>query len=256
MKKSYKILVTVSILFLVSFTMYAQTEHWSGAWNTKFGKVIITKNGANYTGTFPYGKLTEGREQDGKLIGRYTYRTRTPNKNSLGTTGEYQFILSADKTKFDGYHKSETDTKWRSENWNGEKVWGTVMPVIVPNNIPSIATPSWTGTWESTTGNIFKILDTGNKRNNFTDVFAQISVNVGGTTKYYDVKGIIKDDKPEVFQGTLYLDNGWNAGLIDIEYGALKIDDFTGYMWFGVGESKLIISAHRTSSAKPTVKIF
>ena len=231
MKKSYKILVTVSILFLMSFTIYAQTEHWSGAWNTKFGKVVITKNGTSYTGTFPYGKLTEGREQDGKLIGRYTYKSRTPNKNSLGT-------------------------KWRSENWNGEKVWGTVMPVIVTNNIPTIATPSWTGIWESTAGHVFKIFDTGTKKKNITPVFAKVSVKVDGTTKIFDVNGFFENDKPEIFQGTLYLDNGWDAGLIVVEYGALKFDDFTGYIWFGSDKPKLNISAHKTSSAKPTVKIF
>ena len=258
MKKSYKILATVSILFLMSFTIYAQTEHWSGAWNTKFGKVVITKNGTSYTGTFPYGKLTEGREQDGKLIGRYTYKARTPNKNSLGTNGEYQFILSADKTKFDGYHKSETDTKWRSENWNGEKVWGTLMPVIVTNNIPTIATPSWTGTWETKTGERFKILDTGVKINNATIVIAKISIKRnGGPVEQYDVvKAFVSDTKPRLYEGTLYRTDGIDVGFISIEYGATNFNDFTGYIWFGKDDSKYNISAHRTSTAKPDMNSY
>jgi hypothetical protein len=253
MQKSIKITVIFVILLLTFYSANAQTDDWSVQWDTKFGKVTITKNGTSYTGSFPNGKITEGREQDGMLLGRYTYRSRT--KNNLGLKGEYRFILSADKTKFDGYHKSQTDKKWRSENWNGVKVWGTVMPVIVSNNIYTIATPTWTGTWESTTHDIFKILDTGNKRNSITEVFAKISVKVDGTTKNYDVKGFFEHDKPEIFKGTLYGVNGRDAGYMIIEYGALKIDDFTGYMWLG-NNSKHTISAHRTSPSKPTVKIF
>lgn len=123
MKKSIKNLVAFAILFIVTCTSNAQADEWSGRWNTKFGEVVITKNGDTYTGFFPKGKLTEVREQEGVLIGRYTRLVRTSKKSSLGNKGEFRFILSADKTKFDGFHKSETDTKWGSENWNGKRVY-------------------------------------------------------------------------------------------------------------------------------------
>lgn len=256
MKSSIKIIIIVVMLFLKSFATYAQTDHWSGEWNTTFGKLVITKNGAQYTGTFPKGRLTEGKEQNGMLIGKYTRATSPSVTNSLGKKGEYKFILSEDKSKFEGYHKSESDRKWGIADWSGEKIWGHTIPVIVSSDIPHVVTPSWTGTWESTTGHIFKILDTGNIRTSITDVFAKISVQVAGTTKNYDVKGYFAHDKPEVFQGTLYQANGWDAGLIVIAYGMPKIDDFTGFIWFGSDSPKMDISAHRTSSAKPTVKIF
>ncbi len=256
MKHSIRILTIVSIIFLVSFSTYAQADNWSGAWNTKYGKVTISKNANGYTGTFRYGKLTEGREQNGMLLGRYTRNSRTPLNSSLGNKGEFKFILSADKTKFDGYHKSETDSKWRSDNWNGVKIWGTVLPVIVTSNLPSIATPTWTGTWESPTGDVFKILDNTNKIDNISKVFAKISVKVDGITKSYNVKGYFLKDNPEKFEGTMYLDNGWDVGFLKIEYGLTYFNDFKGYMWFAKDDSKHNISAHRTSTAKPTVKIF
>lgn len=255
MKNSLKTIATVGIVFLLTFSMYAQTDSWSGAWDTKYGKVTITKNGRAYAGTFPKGQLINVREQDGVLIGKYTRLDRAPYQNSLGKKGEFRFILSADKTKFDGYHKSETDTKWGSDNWNGVKVWGTVLPLIVSPNLPTLANPSWTGTWESTNGDVFKILDTGDKKNSMTMVYAKISVKVEGAIKSYDVKGYFRHDKPAVFEGTIYQANGWDVGFMIVEYGSLKIDDFTGYMWFS-NDSKPTISAHRTSSAKPSVKIF
>ncbi|CAH8284984.1 hypothetical protein EV196_101141 [Mariniflexile fucanivorans] len=255
MKNSIKILAAIGIVFLLSFSAQAQTDDWTGEWNTKFGKVTITKNGGEYSGFLPKGKLTQIRVQDGSLIGFYSRLAPKFDKSSLGKKGTFKFTLSADKKKFDGYHKSDTDERWSSVNWNGVKVWGMVMPVIVSNNLPTIVTPSWTGTWKSTNGDIFKILDTGNAKNNMTYVYAKISVKVDGVIKSYDVKGLFENDTPEVFEGTIYRDNGWDVGYMTIEYGAFKIDDCTGYMWFG-GDTKHPISAHRTSSAKPTVKIF
>jgi len=258
MKKSIKILVTVSILLLISIATNAQTDYWPGQWNTKFGRVVIIKNGDSYTGTFPYGKLTEGREQDGTLIGRYTHKARTPNKNSLGIKGEYRFILSADKTKFDGYHKSETDTKWRSENWNGEKIWGTVMPVIVSPNLPTVATPTWTGTWDTKNGERLKILVTGKKKNGYNTVISKISIKKnGGKVEYYDViNGFFEDKNPRKFQGTTYNKSGIEVGFIIIEYGLIDFNDFTGYMWFAKDDYKHNVAAHRTSKAKPNMNTY
>jgi len=254
MKNSIKILATISIVLLLSFTTYSQTDHWSGAWNTKFGKVTISKNGKGYTGTFPKGQLTGGREQDGMLLGRYTRLERTPYESSLGKKADFRFILSADKTKFDGYHKSETDTKWGSQNWNGVKIWGSVMPVIVTPNIPIAVTPTWTGTWETKTGERFKIIDTGVNNK----VIAKISIKRnGGTVKYYDIaNGFFRDNNPRLFEGTTFNKNGIDVGFITIEYGLLDFNDFTGYMWFGLDDSKYNISAHRTSTAKPNMNTY
>lgn len=126
MKNSIKILVTVSILFLMSFSMNAQTDDWTGEWNTKYGKLVITKEGKiNYLGTFPDGKLMDGRKRDGnKLIGRYIINPKAGKliNNSLGKKGAFMFILSDDKKTFYGSRQSETDPKWYTEDWKGVKI--------------------------------------------------------------------------------------------------------------------------------------
>lgn len=268
MKNSIKILATVGLVFLLSFSTYAQTDYWSGAWNTKFGKVTISKNGDGYTGTFRYGKLTEGREQDGMLIGRYNRSTRVPINRSLGNKGEFRFILSADKTKFDGYHKSETDTKWGSENWNGEKVWGTVMPVIVSNNIPSVTTPTWTGTWETDNLGRFKIWDTGAKYNNTTATRIEGKFFIKGSGEFIDIEGYHRDYSPKEIEGGFK--HGTRDGNYVIKYGNPTNDDFTGYLDYPAvyrnsGQlinqlvkpaKRVYVKGKRTSSAKPNMNTY
>lgn len=120
MKNSIKILAAFGIVFLMSFSTYAQRDNWAGEWNTKYGKLVITKNGKNsYTGTFPKGILTEAKEYDDRLLGRYITSVKSA---SLGKKGDCIFYLSADKKTFRGYHMSETDKKYRSEDWEGVRI--------------------------------------------------------------------------------------------------------------------------------------
>ncbi len=267
MKNSIKILATVGIVFLLSFTTQAQTDHWSGQWNTKYGTVTISKNGDGYTGTFRYGKLTEGREQDGMLIGRYTRNSRTPLNRSLGNKGEFRFILSADKTKFDGYHKSETDTKWGSENWYGEKVWGTVMPVIVSNNIATVITPTWTGTWETNTLGRFKVLETDIKVKNTNNNLIKGRFFIKGSGDFmdvFDVEGYSYTSRPKVFEGSFK--HGERHGYFKLTFNSPTFDTFTGTLTYPEIPKKnpleirvedraktVWVNGTRTSSGKPNM---
>lgn len=271
MKNSIKILATVGLVFLLSFSMYAQTDNWSGAWNTKYGKVTITKNANGFTGTFRYGKLTEGREQDGMLLGRYIRNSRTPLNTSLGNKGEFRFILSADKTKFDGYHKSETDARWGSDNWNGVKVWGTVMPVIVSSNLPTMVIPTWTGTWETDTCGRFKIWDTGANYKNSTAIRIEGQFLIKGGGDFIDiitVEGYHRDYSPKEIEGTFT--HGNRGGNFIFKFGSPTDDDFTGYLDYPAVQVKIVggisqpyvyakrvyVKGKRTSSSKPNMNTY
>src|SRR5690606_21130169 len=117
----------------------------------------------------------------------------------------FRFILTADKTKFDGYHKSETDRKWGTENWNGVKIFGMVMPVIVSSGTAIITPTSWTGTWETDTFGRLKIFDTGTKYKSTTAISIEGTFWIKGSGDYIDifeVKGYRRDYSPKEFEGT------------------------------------------------------
>lgn len=267
MKKAIKILVTYVILLLTSFTIYAQTDYWTGAWNTKFGKVTIRKNGDKYSGFFPKGQLTQIRVQDGALIGYYSRMVAKYDKSSLGKKGTFKFILSNDKAKFDGYHKSETDARWRSENWNGEKIWGTVMPVIVSNNLLTAVKPTWTGTWETDTFGRLKVWDTGTKYKNSKNAIrieGRFFIKGGGDfIDIFDVEGYSSTSRPKVFKGS-FNHNG-RYGYFELKFGSPTDDDFRGYLNYNkslpsvkpvIHEKRVYVKGKRTSSAKPNMNTY
>lgn len=252
--KTIKSFLIISLLAISG--LYAQEDNWVGVWNTKFGKLVIKKNGDQYTGTFPKGRLTQGREQDGMLIGRYTRATPRHIKNSLGKKGEYRFILSQDKKKFDGYHKSETDTKWGSENWNGEKIVYQLVgpPVVTPINILVSEEYIWTGTWNTDKLGTLKVLVTDKHHVN-----GKYSYN--NKKNYGDIKGSLgivnAFNDPKWFTGTITTEKNVTG---EIRFHIYE-DKFTGYIRWNDGRTNALgmptpgttttVTATRLSAAQP-----
>lgn len=268
MKNSIKILATVGIVFLLSFSMYAQTDNWSGAWNTKYGKITISKNGNDFTGSFPKGKLFDAREQDGMLLGRYTRMAPPYDKSSLGKKGEFRFILSADKKKFDGYHKSETDVKWGSVNWNGEKIIYELVgtPVIIPLNTLLAEEFKWTGTWESEQLGKIKILVTD--KGNITGKC--IKTKIGSDyIKTVDLTGSTTGSDGRTSARTFggrYVDSEGKSTYFTFYLDRTSDDKFAGYIVFrelststfppDYVDASVYVIARRISSAKPNMNTY
>ncbi len=97
MKNSLKILATLGIFFLLSFSTNAQTNDWEGKWNTIFSannwELNITKSGDNYTGIFPNGKLF-GKIINKELVGNYTRTVNSFDRTGMGKMGEFRFVIA------------------------------------------------------------------------------------------------------------------------------------------------------------------
>ncbi len=127
MKNSIKILATVGIVFLLSFSTQAQIHDWTGKWETtllgnNWDLNITKKSDGTYTGTFPNGTLI-GKYQYGDLIGTYTRTNVKMDKTGIkmGKTGKFRFVMYAHQKSFEGYYKPEGRDDWQAENWNGKR---------------------------------------------------------------------------------------------------------------------------------------
>ena len=116
MKTTAKILSTLALLFLMSFTTHAQINDWTGKWNTNLegrytsktlGELTITKSSnGEYIGVFPNGKLAGKMTPSGDLIGTYTRTVNSFDKTVMGNIGEFKCVMYAEKKSFLGTYKS------------------------------------------------------------------------------------------------------------------------------------------------------
>lgn len=281
MKNLAKNLAALGIVFLLSFTTYAQTDDWYGKWRTTISgndlEVYFTKSGDIYTGIFPNGKL-DGKIINKKLVGTYTKTVNSFDRTGMGKMGEFRFVMDVNKKSFVGYYMVEGKDNWQTDNWNGQKVpiptleqqieineikkRGETLKEYVKKNSPA-PIKSWTGTWE-------------------TDLFGKLKIvekniaNVSGKYRYQaynnkittgDVTGKVLEDNREEFEGD-FKDSDGKSGKIKIRYLNLQYEtpgyDFSGSLIYNftpeeqkmnIPLTKKVVSikGHRVSSLQPSL---
>jgi len=284
MKNSIKILVAFGIVFLLSFSTYAQTDDWYGKWKTTISgndlEVFFTKSGDVYTGIFPNGKL-DGKIINKELVGTYTKTVNSFDRTGMGKMGEFRFVMAENKKSYIGYYKVEGKDYWQNDNWNGNRptsIYGNLIEEQAAkkefekrdkalkdfaNKDKPAPIKSWTGTWE-------------------TDLFGKLKIdamnitNVEGKYRYQannnkittgDVTGKVLEDNREKFEGN-FKDSDGKSGEIKIQYGGEYRGtpgyDFTGILIYNFTpeEQKMniplkkkiaYIKGHRVSSAQPSL---
>jgi hypothetical protein len=91
------------------------TYSWSGEWETDWGKMTLTQNGANVTGDYDY--------DDGRITGTVSGDTLTgtwlesPSYAPPHDAGEVEFVMSADGKSFTGKWRYGSEGDWG--NWDG-----------------------------------------------------------------------------------------------------------------------------------------
>lgn len=290
MKNSIKILATVGIIFLMSFTTYAQSNDWTGKWNTTLaerytsktlGELTITKSSnGEYIGVFPNGNIAGKMTPSGDLIGMYTRTVNSFDRTGMGKMGKFRFVMYADKKSFIGYYQVEGKDVWQNDNWNGKRpisLYGNIIEEqaakkefekrdkalqdFLNKNKPA-PIKSWTGTWE-------------------TDLFGKLKIhekntaNVVGKYRFQaynnkittgDLTGKVLKDNPGEFEGD-FNDSDGKSGQIKIRY--VNINNNNGYDFSGIliynftpEEKKMNIplikkivdiKGHRVSSAQPSL---
>lgn len=290
MKTIVKILSTLALLFLMSFTTHAQINDWTGKWNTNLegrytsktlGELTITKSSnGEYIGVFPNGKLAGKMTPSGDLIGTYTRTVSSLDRTGMGKMGEFRFVMYADNKSFLGTYKPEGKDDWQPDNWNGTrapgptfvqevekkdiKKRGDVLKDYVKNN--PIA--KWTGTWETDTFGVFKVWDTGTKYKNSTATRIEGKFFIKGSGDYIgiiDVEGYHRDYSPKEIEATFK--HGTRSGYLVIKFGTPTDDDFSGYLNYNsipgktreiavTPEKRVYVKGKRTSSAKPNMNTY
>ena len=94
---------------------------WAGTWNTTYGAVVFTQDGASVRGTYDYfgcAATIEGTVDGAVLTGTYNECTRQ---------GVIEFTLSADGARFTGRWRTNDSTTFQS--WDGTRVGG---PAVAP----------------------------------------------------------------------------------------------------------------------------
>lgn len=280
MKNSIKILAAFGILILMSFTASAQTNDWTGKWNTTLagkntlGDLSITKSSnGEYIGVFPNGKIAGKMIPSGDLIGTYTRTTNSFDRTGMGKMGEFKFIMSTDKKTFQGFYKVEGKQEWQTDNWNGKRQTGpTLVQQIEIKDIKKrgevlkdYKLPTWTGTWKTDTFGVFKVLDTGSKHNNSGSIKIEGKFFIKGSGDFIDIIDVVgyhRDNTPKVFEGTFK--HGYKTGYLVIKFGTPTDNDFSGYLNYHsipgktreiptIQEKRVYVKGHRTSSSKPNM---
>ena len=116
------VLLVALIALAATATAHAQAPApWTGTWNSTFGPLVLTQDGASVRGTYDYfgcAATVEGTLSGALLSGTYVECSRN---------GVIEFTLSADGATFTGrWHRSDSTT-WQS--WDGTRVGG---PAVAP----------------------------------------------------------------------------------------------------------------------------
>ncbi|MBU2904061.1 hypothetical protein KO529_04625 [Arenibacter algicola] len=249
MKKSIMPFTVVGILFLLSFSTQAQSNDWTGKWNTTLlgnplGELNITKSGDIYTGTFPNGKL-DGKYENGNLTGTYTRTLNSFDRTGMGKMGLFTFIMHAGKKSFEGEYKPEGKDDWQPDNWNGTRpssLYGNIIEEQAAKDIldkreqvlkdfankdkPAPIKP-WTGTWETDVLGKLKI-----NQKNIANVLGKYRFQVNNKFTNGDITGKVTDSNRKEFEGH-FKDSEGKSGQIKISYSYL-VNATPGYDFSGV----------------------
>ncbi|MCM4168943.1 hypothetical protein DHD08_14745 [Arenibacter sp. H213] len=267
----------------MSFSIQAQSNDWTGKWNTTFlgnnsWALNITKSGTSYTGTFPSGKLV-GKYQNGNLTGTYTRTVNSFDRTGMGNMGEFTFIMHADKKSFEGEYKPE-GKDWQADNWNGTRPvskYGNLLEEQVAkkeitqrdqvlkeyaNKDKPAPIKQWTGTWETDVMGKLKIHE-----KNIANVLGKYRFQVNNKFTNGDITGKVIENNRNKFEGH-FKDSEGKSGLIKISYSnlirATPGYDFTGVLIYdftpeqkkmNIPLTKKVVSikGHRVSSLEPNM---
>lgn len=116
--------LALSLAFILSNSLIAQNSltDYSGAYETEWGKMVITQSGSSVTGTYEHdnGRL-EGTVSGNVITGNWY---EEPTSQPPTDAGTFRFEFNSDGSVFDGSWKyGYADAEW-SGYWIGRKIPG------------------------------------------------------------------------------------------------------------------------------------
>ena len=186
---------------------------WEGEWDTNWGKMVLTQNGAAVTGTYTYdkGKIS-GTISGNVLAGTWS---ESPSYAPPKDGGNVEFTMSADGKSFSGKWRYGQEGSWG--NWEGGKRITKVILAPAPTT-PTPTTPVSTigsnsaeifesglrAMWKPVSGlgyRLFRSTSRGSLGISVTDFYitstSYADVNVdSNTTYYYTVKPVLAEARP------------------------------------------------------------
>lgn len=188
------------------------TYSWAGDWDTNWGKMVLTQNGASVIGTYTHdsGKVT-GVVSGNILTGSWA---ESPSYSQPRDGGDIEFTMSADGKSFTGKWRYGSEGSWG--NWEG----GKRLTEVIPAPASPAGTPPAGGSngaeafesgsrimWQPADGLGYRLFRSTSKNTlgiSVTDFYitstSYADVNVEpNTTYYYTVKPVIAEAKP--FEG-------------------------------------------------------
>ena len=115
------IMEQVDNAFATGDTKASGSGSFDGKWQTDFGVMTLTQNGASLLGTYTYrnGSL-DGTVADN--VARGTWLQNTSDSSNDVTSGDFEFVLSADGNSFSGKWRYGSSGAWQSKPWNGTRL--------------------------------------------------------------------------------------------------------------------------------------
>jgi len=190
------------------------TYSWVGEWDSNWGKMVLTQNGALITGTYTHdkGKIS-GTVSGNVFTGTWS---ESPSYSPPNDAGDMELTMSADGKSFTGKWRYGSDGSWG--NWEGGK---RLTEVILAPSAPTPTAPAAptagnnaetfeSGSrimWQPAGGlgyRLFRSTSQSNLGISVTDFYitstSYADVNVeANTTYYYSVKPVLAEAKP--FEG-------------------------------------------------------
>ncbi|HOS68750.1 MAG TPA: copper amine oxidase N-terminal domain-containing protein [Bacillota bacterium] len=203
-----------------SGTTYLGTYSWAGEWDSNWGKMLITQNGASVTGTYTHdsGKIN-GTISGNVFTGTWS---ESPSYSPPSDAGDMELTMSADGKSFTGRWRYGSEGSW--SNWDGSMRITEVIPAPKPaatspapvitttqaNSAGSNAETFESGSrimWQPADGLGYRLFRSTSKSDlgiSVTDFYitgtSYADVNIeANTTYYYTVKPVLAEAKP--FEG-------------------------------------------------------
>ena len=196
------------------------TYSWAGEWDSNWGKMLITQNGASVTGTYTHdsGKIN-GTISGNVFTGTWS---ESPSYSPPSDAGDMELTMSADGKSFTGRWRYGSEGSW--SNWDGSMRITEVIPAPKPaatspapvitttqaNSAGSNAETFESGSrimWQPADGLGYRLFRSTSKSDlgiSVTDFYitgtSYADVNIeANTTYYYTVKPVLAEAKP--FEG-------------------------------------------------------